>query len=283
MSSATPVPSTSIAAAHEVDVIDASGPDVVAYLQGQISADVDALAVGASVWSMVLQPTGRLDGWFRLHRAGDTSFLLVFDAGAGEPALARLRRFLLRTDASFELRTVRSVAIHGPAAGAVEASDEVVVIDVGFGGDRAVEMLGATVPTGAEATVVDADALRARRIRAGRPAYGAELDDRTIPAEAGIVDVSASFTKGCYTGQELVARMDARGAAAPRSLRVLHFGGAAPAAGTALVVDGDEVGEVTSVATDETGTVGLGYLKRSAAEATSATVDGITVELGVPG
>jgi folate-binding protein YgfZ len=90
---------------------------------------------------------------------------------------------------------------------------------------------------------------------------GAELTDRTIPAEAGqwVIDTSVSFTKGCFTGQELVARIDSRGGNVPRQLRglVLSGGDAAPA-DAAVVVDGDEVGTVTSVAR----TVALAHIGR---------------------
>ncbi len=79
----------------------------------------------------------------------------------------------------------------------------------------------------------------------------------TIPGETGVSDVAVDFRKGCYPGQELVERMDSRGATAPRRLRVLDVAdGAAP--GDPIVVDGVEVGRLTSVA----GTRALGYVKR---------------------
>jgi len=81
---------------------------------------------------------------------------------------------------------------------------------------------------------------------------GAELSDRTIPAEAGqaVIDASVSFTKGCYTGQELVARVDSRGNNVPRQVRSLVLGGAdvAPAIGAEVTHAGKVVGSVTSVA-----------------------------------
>ncbi len=91
---------------------------------------------------------------------------------------------------------------------------------------------------------------------------GAELDERTIPAEAGIVDRSASFTKGCYTGQELVARIDSRGGNVPRHLRRLTST-AELAVGDILRVDDTEVGHVSSAADTGDSWVGLGYLRRS--------------------
>ena len=82
-------------------------------------------------------------------------------------------------------------------------------------------------PTGVP--LVSLEAYQAVRIEAGVPAMGAELTDRTIPAETGIIDRTVSFTKGCYTGQELVARIDSRGGHVPRHLRGLVLSDAAPA------------------------------------------------------
>jgi folate-binding protein YgfZ len=86
---------------------------------------------------------------------------------------------------------------------------------------------------------------------------GRELDEGTIPAEAGVVDRSVSFTKGCYTGQELVARIDSRGGHVPRHLRLLTLAGDAPE-GAVVEVDGKERGHVTSVS----GHAALAYVHR---------------------
>lgn len=109
----------------------------------------------------------------------------------------------------------------------------------------------------------------AARIAAGRISMAADIDERTVPAETGWVSQAVSFTKGCYTGQELVARMDSRVAAPPRTLaRLTVSEGTAP--GAPIVVDGAEVGVVTSVA----GTAALGYLKRGTAHTGPAEVGG---------
>ena len=98
-------------------------------------------------------------------------------------------------------------------------------------------------------------AYEAARMEHGFPVHGAELDERTIPAEAGLVEACVSFTKGCYTGQELVARIDSHGSNVPRHLRGLLLSGPA-AAGASLTAEqgggkegeAKEVGRVTSVA-----------------------------------
>jgi folate-binding protein YgfZ len=95
---------------------------------------------------------------------------------------------------------------------------------------------------------------------------GAELTDRTIPAEAGILDRTVSFTKGCYTGQELVARIDSRGGNVPRRLRGVILGdGATPPAGATITADGKEVGRLTSVAFSPRAgaAVALAYVRRA--------------------
>jgi folate-binding protein YgfZ len=100
--------------------------------------------------------------------------------------------------------------------------------------------------------------LEAARVADGWPAMGAEIvPGETIPAETGVVAVAVDFREGCYAGQELVERMDSRGASAPRSLRIVDVAaGARP--GDPIERDGERVGVLTSVA----GTTALGYVKR---------------------
>ena len=117
----------------------------------------------------------------------------------------------------------------------------------------------------------------ALRIECGIPAMGRELTERTIPAEAGVVDRSVSFTKGCYTGQELVARIDSRGGNVPRRLRGLVLDGEGlPETGTPVVIEGVVVGEVTSAAYSSRldAVVALAYVKRDVEIPTGAEVEG---------
>jgi folate-binding protein YgfZ len=116
-----------------------------------------------------------------------------------------------------------------------------------------------------------AAATEAERIRAGVPAMGDELDESTIPAEVGqwFIDASVSFTKGCYTGQELVARIDSRGSNVPRHLRVLAVEGDIEVPVGAEVVVGDTVvGRVTSSADG----AALAYVKRTVAPPAAVTL-----------
>jgi folate-binding protein YgfZ len=106
------------------------------------------------------------------------------------------------------------------------------------------------------------------RIEAGWPAMGAELTEKTIPAETGLVERTVSFTKGCFTGQELVARIDSRGGNVPRHLRGIRLQGDGVPVGADVVVEGRSVGTVTSVA----GPVALAYIGRDVTPPIDAVV-----------
>jgi folate-binding protein YgfZ len=231
------------------DVVVVEGPEAGTYLQGQVSQDVLALDIGDSAFALLLQPQGKVDAWLRVTRIAEAGYALDVDAGWGDAVLARLRRFLLRTKA--ELR--------------VEPEWSVVSYDEPFGGGgwpltpevpgRFDVLLRAPAAPPGSLARAEAEAYEVARIKAGVPRMGRELDEKTIPAAAGVVDRSVSFTKGCYTGQELVARIDARGDRVPTRLRGI-IGDVE--AGAELTVDGKVVGTVTSAA----GGVALAYVRR---------------------
>ena len=243
-------------------VLAVDGPDAKDFLQGQLSQDVAGLAEGQSAWSLILQPQGRVDALVRVTRKGAYRFILDTD-GPPDQVIARLKRFMLRTDVTLEPLDWLCVAVRGPGAAEAAVTGEIVG-PVPTGG---VDVLGPEPQVSADVPQVDAETLEAHRIRAGFPRMGVDIDDRTIPAEAEVVDFTVSFTKGCFTGQELVARMDSRGSTAPRYLRLLTFQGRADLTGGDQITsaDGAVVGTVTSAAWDaSTGsTVALGYIKRA--------------------
>jgi folate-binding protein YgfZ len=236
------------------DVLRVAGPDAIAYLQGQLSQDVDALALGSSARSFVLQPTGKVDAWVRVTRIAADEVVVDVEGGHGDALAARLRRFLLRTKADIDALDWRAVAIRGPgAAEAVpaELGDDALVAPAGWPGVDGVDLLGPALGPPSGVPEVDAPAYESLRIRSGVPRMGAELTGATIPAEAGlwVIDASVNFTKGCFTGQELVARIDSRGGHVPRHLRGLVVdAGEQPPVGASLLVEGAEVGKVTSAA-----------------------------------
>lgn len=244
--------SSSFWAAVPRDAVQVSGPDALSYLQGQVSQELRPLTVGASRWTLLLQPNGRVDVLARIWRTDDEVFVLDTDAGFGDELLGRINRFKIRVKADVEPLSWTGIAVRGidggaPPAGAV----------VGWW-DRDHDLLGPDPqpPTGIAA--VSTAALDIARIEAGWPAMGAEIvPGEPIPAETGVVPVAVDFKKGCYPGQELVERMESRGADAPRRLRILTVREGAQAGDP--VLDGDrEVGVLTSVS----GTRALGYVKR---------------------
>ncbi|MDP9387365.1 MAG: hypothetical protein M3Q48_05405, partial [Actinomycetota bacterium] len=185
------------------DVVRVTGTDAVRFLQGQLSQDVAALAAGTSAWSFLLQPQGKVDAWLRVSRRGDDEFLLDVDGGFGSAVVTRLERFKLRTKADVEQVPWRCFAVRGTRSA---GTGGVVVADPAWPLVPGVDLLGPepVAPDGVHTgSGTDYEVLR---IECGVPAMGRELTERTIPAEAGVVERSVSFTKGCYTGQELVAR-----------------------------------------------------------------------------
>lgn len=249
------------------DVVRVVGPEATGYLQGQLSQDVEALPAGASAWSFVLQPQGKVDVWMRVTRLDADTFLLDTDPGWSGRLAERLNRFKLRTKVEIEPLAWSMVSVRGPDASEPVAGVEGVVVAVAPRGDvpGGWDLLGQDPEMPAGSRECDPVAFEVLRIQAGIPRMGHEVDETTIPAETGVVAESASFTKGCYTGQELVARVNSRGGRAPRRV-VLLTGVAsdAPEIGTALVHDGADVGRVTSAVSDGVGeTVALGLLARA--------------------
>jgi folate-binding protein YgfZ len=276
------------------EVLAVRGPDAETYLQGQLSQDIAALAVGASTESLLLEPDGKLSALVRVTRTDGQGFVLDVDRGYGDAVVARLRRFLLRSKVELELLpdwrdlSLRGSGVAEAAAGllTVLAERGVLALPFEWNGWTGVDLLGpqdvilgpgdTALPDGI--TACGADAVEACRIVSGIPAMGTELTSKTIAAEAGLVERTVSFTKGCYTGQELVARLDSRGSNVARRLvglvgplsdqtpltrgMTLH-GGDTPAGDGAA--EDKVVGTITSAAwSSELGAwVALGYLHRS--------------------
>ncbi len=248
------------------DVVRVAGPDAPSFLQGQLSQDVDAIEPGGSAWSLLLAPQGKVVALLRVTREADDSFLIDTEGGWGEAMVERLQRFKLRVKCDLEPLAWRCVAVRGPSAAEVATGGSGLALDAGWPGLPGVDLLGEAPVAPPGALTCPFDAYEAVRIECGIPSMGRELDDRTIPAEAGVVDVTVSFTKGCYTGQELVARIDSRGGNVPRRLRGLIFADeATPPVGAAVRADDKVVGNLTSVARslDLGAPVALAYVGRA--------------------
>jgi folate-binding protein YgfZ len=252
------------------DFLRASGPDTFTFLQGQLSQDVANLAVGDSAWSLLLQPQGKVEAMLRVTRTGDDEAVLDTDGGSGERLRTALERFKLRVKSELTPLAWRCLAVRGPRAHEVASG-----LDADWPGLPGVDVVGEApvVPDGVR--VCDLQAYEAVRVEAGVPAMGSELDERTIPAEAGIVDRTVSFTKGCFTGQELVARIDSRGGNVPRRLVGVVVGtNVVPPVGAKIEVDGKEAGTITSVAEslERKAPVALAYVRRGVEPSSDVTV-----------
>jgi tRNA-modifying protein YgfZ len=193
------------------------GPDALSYLHSQISQDIRSLAVGESAWTLVLEPSGKVESLARVTRLADDSYDFDTDAGFGEALAARLSRFKIRVAA--EITST-------PAASADPSPEHEVA-----------------------------------RVAAGWPRLGAEIvPGETIPASTGVVSVAVNFTKGCYPGQELVERMDSRGAQAPLALRVVEVAEGVGAGSALTDGNGATIGTVTSVS--PAGDLAIALIKR---------------------
>lgn len=243
------------------------GPDALVYLQGQMSQDLERLAPNEVAWSLLLHPQGKISAWLRVTRSSHDSFVLDVDRGWADVVVARLERFKLRTDCTISVAPWASVTVAGAAAFEVEIEGAEFEVEGSWAGVPTRDAFGPDLVI-ADDELVPAEVLDAVRVEAGVPRMGSELDESTIPAAAGIVDQSVSFTKGCYTGQELVARIDSRGNNVPRRLVGLVLEGVEMiAVGSPILALGsdDEVGVVTSVAMSGVlaRVVCMGYVKRS--------------------
>jgi folate-binding protein YgfZ len=250
------------------EFVRVAGPDATSFLQGQLSQDVAGLAAGASTWALLLQPQGKVVALLRLLRVGDEEVVLETDARFGAAVIERLNRFKLRVKADLDLLDWRCLAVRGPASHDLAAAGTGTVVTADWPGLTGADLVGPTPAPPPGVTRCSLAAYEAVRIEAGIPVMGRELDERTIPAEAGVVERSVSFTKGCYTGQELVARIDSRGGNVPRRLRglVLPVGAAEPPPGATVRDDtGKDVGEVTSAAFSPrlAAVVALAYVRRA--------------------
>ena len=214
------------------DVLAVRGVDAESYLQGQLSQDLTALAVGGSADSLLLEPDGKLTALLRVTRTDGQGFVLDVDGGYGETVAARLRRFLLRSKVELEPLDWRCLSLRGPAV--PEAASG--LLDrarpsagcwrcpssgtAGRGWTCWVRPTSCSVPTSSRPAWCAAVPMRSRRAalwRACRPWAPSSPPRRSRP-KPGVVERTVSFTKGCYTGQELVARIDARGSNVPRRL-----------------------------------------------------------------
>jgi folate-binding protein YgfZ len=230
-------------AARQREFVRVAGPEAADFLQRMVSNDVEGLAEGEACPALLLTAKARVIApLVVLRRAGD-DFLLLTEPGLGEVVRSHLTRMRLRAQCEIEREEHESALVLGGG--------------VGF----ATDWPGAreTLDAGLEPTL-SGDELELRRIEAGVPRWEREIDARILPAEAGLEETHVSFSKGCYPGQEPVARLHFRGHP-NRGLRVVELP-EAPEYDAPLLHDGREVGRVTSAARREDGSVvALAYVR----------------------
>ena len=229
-------------AARERAYVRVAGPEAQDYLQRMVSNDVESLELGDACPALLLTAKARVIAPLVVWRRGEEDYLLLTEPELGEAVRGLLVRMRLRARCEIEPEQHAAVIVFGGDGIRTDFPGAAEALDSGF------------EPT------LDAEELELRRIEAGVPRWGREIDDRVLPAEAGLDATHVSFTKGCYPGQEPVARLHYRGHP-NRGLRVLELDDV-PEPDAELVHDGKPVGRVTSAARRPDGSVvALAYVR----------------------
>jgi tRNA-modifying protein YgfZ len=262
-----------------------AGGESVDYLQGQITNDVEAVAVGGGCYAALLDRKGHMRADLRVLRVADDEVWLDTEAIAGNAVQRHLETYKIGRDVELADATGDRaiVSVIGPAAaevtGAGRLSPEYAHGEIAIDGVRAraaatdvgIDLILADTDTeslrealtDAGAAEVSEAAAEILRVERGRPRFGFEMTEATIPAEAGIDERAVSFTKGCYIGQETVARLHYKGKP-NRHLRGLRLD--APASrGDAILLGDREVGAVgTACVSPALGPIALAIVRREA-------------------
>jgi tRNA-modifying protein YgfZ len=231
------------------------GPEATSFLQGLLSQDLEPVTDGQTVASLLLTPQGKLDVVLRATRAGD-EWWLDTEADFGPRLAASLTRFRIRVKAEIEDRTADTGMLS--FIGTRDVAGDGLRIPTTWGDLVGVDLISSR--QGVDDVLARTDSERwdearfeAFRIEQGVPRQGVDIDEKTIPQEAFLDREAVSFTKGCFLGQELVARIDSRGHV-NRYLRQLRSDGSnLPPTGAAVVADNRDIGAVTSAATSADG------------------------------
>ncbi len=222
------------------------GPGAASYLQAMVSNDVEALAIGDSCEALLLTAKARVIAPLVVLRRGVDDFLLLTEESLGERVRGTLLRSRFAAKCEIELEEHSSAVVLGGSEG-IRTDDY---------GVPAVEVLDDP-----RAPTIGDEELELLRIRAGTPRFGREIDDRVLPAEAGLDASAVDFEKGCYPGQEPIARQHYRGRV-NRTLRVLGIDGTEiPEYDAELAYEGKVVGRVTSAAREGDHVVGIGFVR----------------------
>jgi folate-binding protein YgfZ len=279
-------------------VITLAGPDRVRYLNAILSNDIQSLEEGRGVLALLLNPHGHILAELEVYKQAD-KLLTLSHASVRERTVATLDKFIIMDDVELADRTdeVGSLAFEGPRAAEIAKQSsgialpelpEMSIRDLDVYGipchvlrrshfglpgaqiitkrERLAELWGRFL----EATrtfqgePIGMTALNSLRLEAGVPWFPVDFNDMTIPHEAALEGTHISFSKGCYTGQEIVERVRSRGHVNRRRVRLKFSSAQPPAFGTPLRAEDAEVGTVTSAAYSPAAAtaIGMGYLRR---------------------
>jgi folate-binding protein YgfZ len=230
------------------------GPDAEEFLERMLSNEVASLEDGGARRALLLTPKGRIVAPLRVVREAAESFLLITEAQLAESVASTLLR--ARFAAKCEVLTV-------PLGGFLHLADPGRGVRSDDYGIEAWE----TWEENDRDDAAGHDELEPLRIEAGTPAWGKELDETVLPAEAGLDETHISFTKGCYPGQEPVARLHYRGHP-NRLLRRLAVAGAKP--GDEIFLGDKVVGRVTSAVPGKA----LAYVRREVPDDATLSIGG---------
>ncbi len=278
-----------------------SGAEAAEFLQGQLTNDVEALAPGEGQYAALLDRKGHMQADMRVLRPSAEEIWVDTEPEALAATQRHLETYKIGREvaiadltgerAILSLIGPRSVEIAGTAAlpeHACQATGVSGVDCLAVGTGDGIDLIAKRADAGrlrdaltaAGAVEIDPETAEVVRIEAGRPRFGAEMSAETMPAEAGIVEDAVSFTKGCYIGQEPVARLHYKGRP-NRHLRGLELSALAPA-GASLMLGEKEVGSVGSACVSPArGPIALAIVRREAEPGAELTVgeDGVTARV----
>lgn len=217
---------------RDAEVVACAGDQAAWYLNGQLSVNVDSLEIGSGRRALLLEPDGSLVAPVGVKRRGESEFALFLPLGSGPKALDRLERFRLRTKVSFGVSAGCTIFLSGGDGDECEGLEGLVMAripaaapanSVVVGGLVAGELYCELSRDSAERLLSDIgplDDTDISRIISGQPEWGLEITGGMNPTELGetFIRSRADFQKGCYTGQELIERVDSRGYKTPRHM-----------------------------------------------------------------
>jgi len=253
------------------------GSDAVSFLDGLLSQDVEAMAPATAARSFLLEPRGKLRALLWVLRGTD-EVGLICDAAVTEAVAAQLERFRFRVDAEVVPHGGEVLDVWGPAAAVLSGGPESGWADgvaaLQLGGLPRMVLFGAAVERVSAPRQAGSLAATAVRIEAGEPVMGLDVGEDTIPHETGLVAAAVSFTKGCYLGQELVARIDSRGRVNRHLRGIVIRENVLPPPGAAVAAGDTEVGSISSVAESlhMRAPIALGMVRREAEPGTMVTI-----------